>query len=127
MSRLGHSTLVPLTVWTVGFTTFLCCSIAAGVTASDAAMQLGLTVWGLLVVLWVSYDARRATGTPCFDFAFLVAAFFPVSVAWYCFRSRRWRGAFTFGKLLFLFILPYLAASVLWMILYGQEAPVPFE
>jgi hypothetical protein len=90
-----------------------------GATASDAAAVLMSLVLGMAFIIWMVADARVRRQTPCYDFGFLVAVFFPVSLLWYVVWSRGWRGTLTLAALLGLMLLPWLSAAAAWIIRYG--------
>ena len=63
-------------------------SVALGATDTDALARLTSFGLSLAFVIWVMADAQSRRRTPCFEFGFLVAVYFPVSLAWYVFWSR---------------------------------------
>jgi hypothetical protein len=69
------------------------------------------------VVLWVAADARRHGWVPCFDFAFLVALLFPVSLVWYLFWTRRRWGLLVLALFVALLLTPWLCALCVWIIM----------
>ena len=69
------------------------------------------------VVLWVVRDARDRGRIPCFDFGFLVLVGFPLSVAWYLFSTRGWRGLIILGVFVALYLIPWLCAAALWIVI----------
>ena len=75
--------------------------------------------WGLMLAMWTDADARLRRVLPCDDFGLLVVIFFPLSLVWYCFWSRGWRGAILFIGLLTLVIAPYTITGLIWWILHG--------
>jgi hypothetical protein len=77
-----------------------------------------LTSFGLVLafILWVTADARSRRRTPCYDFGFLVVVFFPASLVWYVLWSRGWRGLLTLAALVGLMLLPYVSATVAWIV-----------
>jgi hypothetical protein len=75
--------------------------------------------WSLLLAFWIVADARRRNCVPCFDFGFFCYLFLPVAVPWYCFWSRGLRGAFMLITFAVLWLVPYLAATIFWVALYG--------
>jgi hypothetical protein len=93
--------------------------VARGKTLSDAAELLLSIGLALAFVLWMVADARTRRQTPCYDFGFLVALFFPVSLLWYVVWSRGWKGTFMLPALLGLLVLPWLAAVAAWILRYG--------
>jgi hypothetical protein len=58
-------------------------------------------------------DAVRKRLRPSFDFGLFLVATFPLSVLWYCFWSRGWRGIKLLMGLAGLLFVPALAASIL--------------
>ena len=92
---------------------------AAGTTPSQGVAQMSSFALALAFILWVTADAQLRRQTPCFDFGFFVAIFFPISVFWYVFWSRGLRGFLLLGALLGLMLLPWLAAVVGWFLRSG--------
>ncbi len=80
----------------------------AGETAGEGAV---------LLLLWMDADARRSGHVPCFDFGLFAILTFPLSLAWYCFWSRRWRGLLVLLLISALWLAPYVAATVYWLVL----------
>src|SRR6516165_2501880 len=74
--------------------------VAIGTTPSEAAAGLTSAGVALAFVIWVVADARARQQTPCYDFGFLVAVFFPASLCWYVVWSRGWRGMLMLAALL---------------------------
>ena len=93
-------------------------SVALGATDTDALARLTSFGLSLAFVIWVMADAQSRRRTPCFEFGFLVAVYFPVSLAWYVFWSRGWRALFTLAGFFVLMLLPGLSAIVAWIIRY---------
>jgi hypothetical protein len=102
------------------FSAFQIVYVVAGVATSEAADRLNSVGLALAFVLWVVADARRRRCVPCYDFGFLVAVFFPVSLLWYLLWSRGWRGTFLLAALFGLLLLPWLAAVIAWVLMYGR-------
>lgn len=75
--------------------------------------------FGFALRAWVVGDARRLRAVPCLDFGFLVAAFFPPSIAWYALWSRGWRGVPLLADLLGLACLPRVLALITWSVVAG--------
>ncbi len=92
--------------------------VVTGAAPSAAAEFLTPFCLGLAFILWVVEDARVRRRVPCYDFAFLVAVFFPVSVLWYVVWSRGWWGLVTLVAIFGLMILPQLSAVVAWVLMY---------
>ena len=66
----------------------------------------------LSFVCWMMADAHQRSRVPCFDFGFLAGVFFPISLIWYVFWSRGWKGMFTLILLLIIFLVPFLIATI---------------
>ena len=93
--------------------------VAAGRPPSESTQQLVVIGLALAIVLWIMADARRRRQTPCYDFGFLVAVYFPVSLIWYVFWSRGWRGFLTLVGLVGLWFVPWFTAMAAWVLRYG--------
>ena len=63
-----------------------------GASPTESLARLTSFALALACALWIVADAQSRRQTPCFDFGFLVAVFFPISVVWYVFWSRGLRG-----------------------------------
>jgi hypothetical protein len=81
---------------------------------SEDVLRMSSVALALACILWVMADAQMRRQTPCYDFGFLVAVFFPISLLWYVFWSRGWRGFLLLGALIGLMLLPSVAAVVAW-------------
>jgi hypothetical protein len=92
---------------------------AAGKAPSDNVAHMSSWTLALALILWIMADAQMRRQTPCYDFGFLVAVFFPVSLVWYVFWSRGWRGFLLLGALLGLILLPSLATVAAWVLRSG--------
>ena len=110
MRRFGPMGMLVAAV--VASSAFLIAHVAAGAIPSDEVQQLTSFGLALAFVLWVIADARSQHRTPCYDFGFLVAVFFPASLVWYVLWSRGWRGWLTLGALIGLMLLPWVFATV---------------
>jgi hypothetical protein len=117
MTRLGPVAILVATA--AACSAFLVAYVAIGKAPSETAQQLTSIGLSLAMVLWVMVDARQGKRTPCYDFGFLVAAFFPVSLVWYVAWSRGRRGLLTLGALFGLMLLPWASALVAWVIRNG--------
>ena len=74
--------------------------------------------WLWTIVLWMDLDTRQRRQIPCFEFSFLAAVTYPVSVLWYCVWSRGWRGLLiVLGLVGLMYFLPWMIAVVLWIAL----------
>ncbi len=82
----------------------------------QALTSLGLA---LAFVLWITVDARNRRQTPCYDFGFLVAVFFPASLVWYVLWTRGWRGVLTLAALAGLMLIPWISASIVWIVAHA--------
>lgn len=111
--------LVILTMTAGAATALLVAHVVAGRTPSETVQQLILLGLALAIVLWMTLDARLRHRTPCYDFGFLAAIFFPVSVVWYVFWSRGWKGLLTLVGLIGLWVVPWLSAMGVWIFRYG--------
>ncbi len=108
-----------LIVFALGHSAIQGGALAARVTIPAGANLLAGFAWNLYVVYWVVRDACKRRLVPCHEFGFLVAAFFPVSVAWYAFWTRGWRGFLPLASLFGLTILPSLSWIVVRLLGYA--------
>jgi hypothetical protein len=106
------ATAVMLSVLQIGY-------IWAGTDPPEQFARLASFAFALACVLWIMADARKRRQTPCFDFGFLVAVFFPVSVVWYAFWSRGVRGFLLLAALVGLMFVPWLSANVVFLLRHG--------
>jgi hypothetical protein len=88
-----------------------------GGAASDPVFLLGNFAASWALVMWIWADARRLRRIPCFDFAFLVGVFFPISLVWYAYWSRGARGMLTLLAVAALWMGPVLATAVVSIVL----------
>lgn len=113
MTVLAHP-LAPLVLLALATTAALC-TLAWTSSAPSAAADMLLSYgWALMLLLWMDADARHRRRLPCYDFGMLAGFFFPLSLLWYCFWSRGWRGLFVLLLVLALWLLPYLVAVAFW-------------
>jgi hypothetical protein len=98
---------------------FLVAHVAVGRSPSDTTQQLVSTGLALAIVLWMIADARMRRRTPCYDFGFLVAVYFPVSLVWYVFWSRGWKGLLILAAFVGLWLVPWFSALGVWVLRYG--------
>jgi Cobalt uptake substrate-specific transmembrane region len=96
-----------------------CGYVWAGQAPPDNFAQLGSLAFALACVLWAVADAQKRRKTPCFDFGFLVAVFFPISLIWYALWSRGVRGFLLLAALLGLMFIPWLSAIVVFVLRHG--------
>ncbi|WP_145057554.1 hypothetical protein [Adhaeretor mobilis] len=95
-------------------TTCLIAAAVAGHPLRESWHRLVGIVWGVLVVLWILADSKLRKRTLFYDYGFLALLLFPVSLLWYCFSTRGWRGGFMIGLVLALWVAPYLIADLVW-------------
>ncbi len=106
-------------VTVVLLSTFQFVYAAAGAAPPENVAQLASVAFVLACVLWIMADARRRRQTPCFDFGFLVAVFFPISLVWYVFWSRGTRGILLLAAFAGLMFLPGFATVAAWLLRNG--------
>jgi hypothetical protein len=101
------------------FSAFQFGSVALGTT--DAELTTRLTSFGLTLafIVWIMVDARSRRRTPCYEFGFLIAIYYPVSLVWYVFWSRGWRAILMLAGFFVLMLLPALSAILAWIFRYG--------
>jgi len=114
MRRIGPLRMLVATV--TALTAFQVPYAAAGVPPSTAAALLTSCGLAVAFILWIVDDARSRRCVPCFDFGFLVAVFFPASLAWYVLWTRGRRGLTTLVALFALMLLPWLSTVVTWLV-----------
>jgi hypothetical protein len=119
MIRLFDHPLAPLVLFAAVLAATLTGYVVVGVIPSTTFELLTSFGWALLVGLWIVSDARRRECTPCFDFGLFCYMFFPVVVPGYCFWSRGWRGLVMLAVIASTWIVPFIIASVVWMVLYA--------
>lgn len=68
-------------------------------------------------VTWVQYDAGRRRCTPCFDFGTFVMATWGFSVPVYLVWTRRWWGVLVAVMFLGLWLLPFIVAMIVWIVM----------
>lgn len=90
-------------------------------TVTENLARLSMFAVSLFIVLWVAGDARRHREWLCYEFDFLVYMTFPVSVFWWTWRTRRWRGLLLACGLLMLELVPFVIAGIVWVLLYGSS------
>src|SRR5262245_32575777 len=96
------------------------CQVAyalAGVTPSPTIDLVWSMSLGLILINWIVLDARRRGCVPCHDFGFLMGVFVPVSLVWYPFWSRGWRGVFQLIGVVAILVVPtVVAVSAVFML-----------
>jgi hypothetical protein len=107
----------PLVALTAALALFACTHVLLGKMPSPGAMAILPYASPFFLVLWVAADARRHGWVPCFDFAFLVALLFPLSLVWYLLWTRRWWGLLVLGLFAVLLLTPWLCALVVGMMM----------
>src|SRR5262245_43611103 len=117
MNRIVPLSLLVVTV--AASSALLSAYVAVGRVPTDAPQSLISTGVALALVFWIMADARMRRRTPCYDFGFLVAVFFPASLFWYVLWSRGRRGLLTLVALVGLWFVPWLSAMVAWVLRYG--------
>lgn len=86
-----------------------------GFAPTQVFYELWNSLYGLTVMMWVVSDARRRARTPCYDFGFLISIFVVATIPWYVISTRGFfRGLLFLILLLFLGILPEIAADIFW-------------
>jgi hypothetical protein len=112
--------LSPLVIFAVLLSAIYSTYLFAGMAPSPRFDVVTSLCWAFLLVYWMVADARRRLHVPCFDFGFLCYVLLPLSIPWYCFWSRGWRGALIFLVLLAIFLAPNILAMIVWRGLYGS-------
>lgn len=119
MIKLLREPLTPLIVFAAVLSV---CLTAYFLSRQDMSLLFETIVGfctSVLFVYWILADARRQHVDTCYDFGFLCAVFFPLSIPWHCFRSRGLRGVLTLMLLTAIWISPYLIACITWAIVSG--------
>jgi hypothetical protein len=119
LRRLVSNPLAPLLLFSLTASAISAAYLFAGRSPTqtfDSVVQLS---WAVLVVFWVVIDARKGHRIPCFDFGLFCYLFLPITLPWYCFWSRGWRGTFLILAIYGLGVLPYFTQSIVWEMLYG--------
>jgi hypothetical protein len=75
-------------------------------------------VVSFIMATWLVADTRESRRTqPSFDLGWFVVLAFPAYAAYHLISTRRWRrGALIVTGMVFLFLLPWLAALLAWSI-----------
>jgi len=101
--------------------TALRCAYAVTHTAfSPRADLVAAWCWSWPVLIWMDFDALRLRRRPCFDFGLFLVSTFPLSLAWYCFWTRGWRGIGVLLGLASLLCIPILVSLILSAVLSAQ-------
>jgi len=112
MKSLLRSPIAALIVMALIATALRCAYAFARLPISSPAEYVLGLCWGVPVVIWMNYDAVRRRCRPCFDFGLFLIYAFPLSVLWYCFWSRGWRGTLLLLGLGSLLIVPLVIAEI---------------
>jgi hypothetical protein len=113
MRRILPNPTAALVVLALIATLIRCAYVVERAPLSRNANSLAAVCWVWPVLIWIDHDAVRRRRRPCFDFGLFLVATFPVSIAWYCFWSRGWRGTKLLLGLGGLLFLPAFAAAFL--------------
>ena len=119
MRQLIFHPLAPLLLFTLIASALFAAYPAAGIDSSPTFVAVVQLIWGLLLACWVVVDARKERRIPCFDFGIFCYVLLPITLPWYCFWSRGWRGGFLLAALYGLGMAPYITASIVWGMFYG--------
>jgi hypothetical protein len=117
MKSIASLGIVFITV--VLFSALQCGYVWANQAPPASFTQLGSIAFALGCVVWVVTDAQTRRNTPCFDFGFLVAVFFPISLVWYALWSRGARGLLLLGAMLGLMLIPWVSAIFVLLLRFG--------
>jgi hypothetical protein len=120
MRELLEHPAAPLTAFAVVASAFFVSSLLVGREITPLQSMVISYLLMLLTLMWVINDARRRRQIPCFDFGLYCALFFPLSVLWYCCKTRGGWGLLTFLVVLGLWLGPFVIAQIAWVLLYGQ-------
>jgi hypothetical protein len=112
MKSIFRSPLAALIVMALIGTGLRCAYAFAGLRVSSPAEYVLGLCWGVPVVIWMNHDAFRRRSRPCFDFGLFLLYAFPLSMLWYCFWSRGWRGTLLLLGLGSLLIFPLVIAGI---------------
>lgn len=112
--------LVHVAGYSLAATVFLLCFVRTAEDFLKGPATLVNFGWSLMVLCWMEADARLRRRLPCFDFGFLMGLAFPVSVGWYCIRSRGWGwGTLLLLTLISLLLLPHFIAVCFALLLHA--------
>lgn len=111
----------------IAIVTSVFCALAAGLYAtggmapSSRAEVFLIFAPTLAVVLWVVQDARQRHIAQVHDFDWLVWTFWPLSIPWYCVKSRGARGLLLLAWLAGLILLPWITWLVITWIRFTSQ------
>jgi hypothetical protein len=112
MKSLLRSPLAALVVMAFIAMALRCAYAFARLPVSSPAEYVLGFCWGVPIVIWMDHDAVRRRCRPCFDFGLFLVYAFPLSLLWYCFWSRGWRGLFLLLGLASLLFFPALIGEI---------------
>jgi hypothetical protein len=94
--------MTQLVVFAIGFTAGMPDYLLSGqVKVSPIVEGVASMGYVFLVAVWAGADAqRRRQYVPCYGFKCLAYLCFALPMAWYCLRSRGWRGLLLIAGLL---------------------------
>jgi hypothetical protein len=113
MKSLLRSPIAALIVMALIGTALRCAYAFAHLPISSPANYLLGYCWELPVIIWMNHDALRRRCRPCFDFGLFLLYAFPLSLLWYCFWSRGWRGMLLLLGLASLLFFPLLIGEII--------------
>lgn len=119
MRRILDHSLAPLILFSLALTVMFVAYLAGGASPSPTFLGAVSLLWPWLVALWIMADARRKSCVPCFDFGLYCYVLLPLTLPWYCLWSRGWRGLLTLVAIFALWYLPFVAAWIVWLAMYG--------
>ena len=110
------SSWVPLFLLSLGIGFFLAAYVVSRSSAAQMAATTLVYILPLFIIFWVLQDARRRRCVPCFDFGFLLVLAFPLSVIWYLFWTRGWKGFALLAAFVGLFLVPWTFAIFVFVV-----------
>ena len=72
----------------------------------------------LAVILWLQRDVARTGVGAVFDLGYFLMIAWPIVIPWYAFRTRGWRGWRLVLGLFGVIVAPYVAASVVDVLIW---------
>jgi hypothetical protein len=110
------SSWVPLLLLSIGVGFFLAAYVVSRSAVAQMAATVLVYVLPLFIIFWVLQDARQRRCVPCFDFGFLLFMAFPLSVVWYLFWTRGWKGLALLAAFVGLFLVPWMFAIFVFVV-----------
>ena len=110
-SMLGEVVLLAVALAVLG-PIYILVATARGQEPSRLALVLMQYAIPVTLLAWIAADAKERRQTPCFDFGFFLLATWPLSLFWYCGRTRGWRGVALASGLLLLGYVPMMFVVV---------------